>query len=99
MDYAAHVREHIRITVLRLLANGGGGYAANESVLSDAVNRFGFNVGRDLVRTEIAWLAEQGLVTSEAVEGLLVATLTKRGLDVAVGRASVPGVRRPGPPA
>jgi hypothetical protein len=50
------------------------------------------------VRSEIAWLAEQGLATSDELPGgLLVATLTERGSDVASGRASVPGVQRPNP--
>ncbi|MFQ5776308.1 MAG: ArsR family transcriptional regulator [Kiloniellaceae bacterium] len=98
-DYARHLREHLRLTLLRLLGNGGGGYAANESVLCDAVNRFGFNASRDAVRVEIVWLAEQDLLSVEDVEGVLVATLTKRGLDVAEGRARVPGVKRPGPPS
>ena len=97
-NYSNHVREHLRLTLLRLLANEGGGYSANESVLADAVNRFGFSVARDSVRAELAWLAEQGLVRTEDVAGLAVATITRRGLDAAAGRAQVPGVKRPGPP-
>lgn len=97
-DYATHMRAHLRLTLLRLLADDDGGYSANESVLAQAANRFGFNAARDAVRTELAWLGEQGLVALEDVSGLLVATITRRGLDVAAGRAAVPGVERPGPP-
>lgn len=44
------------------------------------------------------WLAEQGLVRTEELEaGVLVAAITERGLDVAGGRAVVPGVRRAPP--
>lgn len=97
-DYNAHLREHLRLTLLRLLAGQGGGYSANESVLADAANRYGFAVARDVVRGELAWLAEQGLVRTEEIGVIRVATITKRGLDAAAGRAAIPGVRRPGPP-
>ena len=97
-DYATTTHaEHLRLTILKLLAHGGGGYAANESVIADGAERLGFRVSRDKVRTEIAWLAEQGLVGIEQVEDLLVATLTSRGLEVAEGRTHVPGVKRPSP--
>lgn len=97
MSYRDEVTAHLRLTLLRLLSDQGGGYSANESVLTDAANRFGFNATRDTVRTELAWLAEQGLVTRDEVEGLSVCTLTQRGLEAAEGRAAVPGVKRPSP--
>jgi hypothetical protein len=57
----------------------------------------GLTPTRDQIKTELAWLAEQQLVTSEDHAGLVVATLTERGLDVAEGRTVVPGVQRPSP--
>ena len=96
-EYADTHAGHLRLTILRLLAYQGGGYAANESVLSDGVNAMGFRVGRDRVKTAIAWLAEQGLVAVEEVEHMSVAILSQRGLDAAEGRIVVPGVKRPAP--
>jgi len=49
------------------------------------------------LRADLAWLAEQGLVTIEEVATVMIATVTRRGGDVAFGRAVVPGVRRPEP--
>lgn len=49
-------------------------------------------VSIDRLRTDCAWLAEQGLATFAHD----VATLTTRGEDVVMGRARVPGVERPG---
>ncbi len=46
---------------------------------------------------QLAWLAEQGLVENDDMGGLVVATLTQRGADVAQGRVTVPGVKRPTP--
>ena len=51
----------------------------------------------DRIEQDIAWLDEQGLVVRERTHGITTATLTVRGLDVATGRASVPGVQKPQP--
>lgn len=85
-----------RLVILRLLAEDGD-YSHNEFVLQDALALFGHNVSRDKIRTELAWLEEQGLVTLRDVEGVKVAKLTARGADTAAGRAIVPGVKRPMP--
>lgn len=92
-NYADHVTEHLRITILRLLDESPA-MRSNESVLADAVGAYGFAPSRAKVRTELAWLAEQGLVHL-AGDVCLVATLTSRGEDVAQCRATVPGVKRP----
>lgn len=99
MSFAEHLAEDRRLVHLRLLAEAPG-YAANESLLHTALSRFGHHVSRDQVRGDLAWLAEQGLVTAESIGpgiGLVVATITRRGLDAAHGRATVPGVKRPAP--
>jgi len=95
-DYSDMVNEHLRITILILLKDQND-YALNESLLLDLVPDFGFAPSRDNLRTQLAWLAEQGLVKLSGVEHCKVATLTTRGDDVAHGRATVPGVKRPRP--
>lgn len=57
------------------------------------VEALGYAVSLDLARTDIAWLAEQGLV--EQADD--VVTLTDRGNDVVMGRVAQPGVKRPEP--
>ncbi|KIX14976.1 VpaChn25_0724 family phage protein [Dethiosulfatarculus sandiegensis] len=96
MDYRQTISEHLRITILRLLEEEGD-YALNESLLLDMVPTFGFAPSRDNLRIELSWLAEQGLITLGGVDTCRVATLTDRGADVAKGRATAPGVRRPRP--
>jgi hypothetical protein len=96
VNYQEHIAQHLRITVLRLL-NEQGDYALNESVLMDLVTPFGFAPSRDNLRAQLAWLSEQGLVELSGLEHCQVATLTSRGDDVANGRATVPGVKRPRP--
>jgi len=65
-------------------------YTAPLQLLQDALESHALAIGLDRVRTEVAWLAEQGLVEHQAG----AAMLTQRGIDVALGRADVPGVQR-----
>lgn len=95
-QFAELVTTDIRLVILRALAEDQG-YSHNESVLQSVLEVFGHNCSRDRIRTELAWLAEQGLVTLRDAAGYLVATLTGRGGDVAEGRVIVPGVKRPRP--
>lgn len=85
-----------RLVILRLLAEDPD-YRINSSILQQGLDVFGHNVSRDKLHTELGWLAEQELIQCEQVTSVLVVTLTRRGLDVAQGRAMVPGVKRPGP--
>ena len=88
--------EHLRLAVLQILAEDSD-YAHNEMVLSSALNQLGHGVSSDQLRTELAWLAEQGLISVEDVSGIQVARLLSRGQDVARGLAQAPGVARPRP--
>jgi Fe2+ or Zn2+ uptake regulation protein len=85
--------EDQRLVVLRSLVDAGG--EANESILQDCLDVYGHRVGRDLVRNHMTWLSEQGLISIDAVGSYMIASLTSRGQDVAEGRSSVPGVKKP----
>ena len=65
--------------------------------MQDLLASLGHGVSRAVIETDFAWLAEQGLVEVEQLGPLAVATMTGRGIDVAEGRATVPGVKRPRP--
>ena len=96
MNYAEHIAADQRLVILRLLVEANS-YKANSAVLTMRMDHLGHAVSRDVVRSHLAWLAEQGLVSiDEPVPQLLVATLSARGDDVVRGRAVVPGVSRPG---
>lgn len=95
--YNEHFAKHLRLVVLRLLHEASG-YRLNSSVLTDAANAHGLAASRDQMRGQIAWLAEQGLLTTdEPAAGLVVATLTERGADIVEARGQHPGVQRPSP--
>lgn len=93
-SFKQHMAEDRRLTILRILQESGA-YTANHFLLSDALDSFGHKVSFDQLRTDLAWLQEQGVVKVKILEDVHIATLTQRGQDVAQGRAIVPGIKRP----
>ena len=94
MSFAEYLRKDVRLVALRVLSETPG-FRANSSVLFNLLDQFGHAVTRDQMKTELRWLAEQGLVEVDEAGSVLVAKLTERGQDVAEGRAVVDGVARP----
>jgi hypothetical protein len=90
--------ESRRLAILRFLREGAG-YELNTSILQTALDAAGLNSSRDAVEGECAWLADQGLVTVERLDGtaIVAVSLTTRGMDVANGFVEHPGVDKPGP--
>lgn len=87
------LNEDRRLVLLRSLLDCGN--SANESVLQTCLQAYGHRVSRDVVRTQLAWLREQGLVRLTDVSGCYVADITGSGDDVANGLSCVPGVKKP----
>lgn len=93
-SFTAHLAEDRRLVVLRVLLESAA-FTANEFILQSLAERFGHVVSADLVRTDLTWLQEQGLVTVDVVGDVHIARLTTRGEDVGRGRVVTPGVKRP----
>lgn len=93
MSYIDEIVKARRLAMLLALFFAPG-YTLARVVLRDHVERTGYVMSGDLAATEVAWLAEQGFV-DRLGDG--VVRLTARGVDIALGRASSPGVRRPLP--
>ena len=96
MEFAKRYTEAIRLAILLALLQDTD-YTLNDSMLQMSLDCYGNKVSTDRIKTELSWLAEQGLVTTVPVGDYLVATLAARGGDVANARTTVPGVKRPGP--
>jgi hypothetical protein len=94
MNYVDFLRHDQRLVMLRILKEMPA-YRANSSVLFNMLFQLGHSMSRDLVKTELRWLAEQGMLTLQEVSSVLVATLTERGQDIAEGRAVAEGIARP----
>lgn len=94
MSYQENMREHQRICILRMLDQVPD-YSMNESMIADELGRWALACSRDQLKSLLAWLAEQGLITCEPIGHSQIARITQRGQDVANGLALVPGVKRP----
>ena len=96
-SFQTAITEDRRLSLLLVLA-ATPGYSANAYLLRDAVDSiYGHACSVDQVKTDLAWMGEQGLVQARITGDVAIATLTTRGADAANGRASVPGVKRPMP--
>lgn len=94
MSYLSHLREHMRLIILRALAQEPN-YTHNDAILDDIAKSYAVDRGRDFVRAEIRWLETVGAVTVKTMGSTLIVTATQRGVDHAEQRALIEGVRRP----
>lgn len=93
-DLAARMLAELRLAVLQLLADQSGG-SANDAALCEAVNALEHVCSRDRMREVIFWLQSQGalhVLDLRVNSGLVVATLTEKGHDIARGRSRIAGV-------
>lgn len=94
MGYRRFVIEDQRMRILQLLEKDPEG-AHNEHVLRSALEALGHGgISARRVRGLVEWLSERGLVATEDRAGFLLARITERGEDVALGGSRVPGVAR-----
>jgi len=95
MNHAERIVEEDRRQVLLAALLVSPGYKLPVRALRERADLVGYVASVDRVRTDCAWLDEQGLVVLDAE----AATLTERGAAAALGQITVPGVRRPLPGA
>lgn len=98
MSFAEYQTADRKLVLLKALESATQ-YCCNAYLLRRFADSLGHVVSADRIAQDLAWLAEQGLVTLEKALDVTVATITERGLDVAQGRAKVPGVQQPAPGA
>lgn len=94
-SYRDSVTEDLRLAILQIIDEAGG--ETNSRILATELPHAGHRISADRLRTELAWLAEQDAVTLAESGSMHVVTLTERGADLAAGRATIPGIRRPAP--
>lgn len=90
-------RVDLRLRVLQVLSTVPG-YRANETLVRQQLaNNYGHALSQDALRTELAWLNEQGLLSYTDSGAIVFATISTRGKDCASGLVQLPGVARPSP--
>lgn len=94
IPFAKHLTEDRRLCVLRTLVDVNG--TANDSVLQTSLEMLGHrHLSRDIVRADLTFLINAGLITDEWLEHIQICTITRRGVEVAEGRITVEGVKKP----
>lgn len=94
MNTAQRIAESDRRRAILAALSIATGYALPYRNMRAQVEAIGYTISLDLLRADIAWLSEMGLVDPLELDHV---RLTDRGLDIVLGRAQVPGVRRPEP--
>jgi repressor of nif and glnA expression len=97
-SYEEHVRKDARLIILKELALQTDG-RLNETILTAALDAFGHNRSREWVRTEMRKLEELGAVRLAEAGSVLVAAITRAGIDHVERRSVIEGIARPSPVA
>lgn len=99
MNYSDLVVEARRLALLTIL-EASAGYEAGDALLQMQAEALGHVASLGTIQADLAWLRDAGLaLVRELPRNVQIATITTRGLDVAKGRTTVPGVARPAPGA
>lgn len=91
-SYSEHMARPLRGAILRTLAAAPAEAASDvvlHSVLADGPHRAGLVAIAEALR----WLGGRGYLRLEEIDGVLFATITDRGVDVAERREGDPGIR------
>lgn len=89
--------EHRALAILRALQRITD-YRTNHRILADYLDTLALGGAEDYALRTVESLERLGLVKLEKLEmGLVGVSLTSKGENVALGRETAAGVRRPGP--
>lgn len=92
MSFSTFLAERRRGVILGALNECAPGTEAAADVLQRYCLAIGLRVPRSDVETDLRWLQERHLVNTGDRGGLLLASITQEGRDVARRLATVPGV-------
>jgi hypothetical protein len=88
------LRRHQRIAILRALFDCKD-WRANDSFLTTMLDDLALSAEREEVVQELGWLKRQGMIETSQVADLIVAQLTEKGMQVAIGQKTHAGILKP----
>jgi hypothetical protein len=98
MDYPAFAEMDARLVILRALHLQTDG-RLNETLLTAELDRFGHRRSREWVRTQLNKLAELGALKVTEAGTVMIASITRSGVDHVERRSVIEGIARPSPEA
>jgi len=96
MTLAQLQTENRRLYLLKTLQVAGD-YRMSDIYLQTALQAIGYGSALSVIRSDMAWLEQLGLLTTKVIADMTIAHLSNDGVDVACGVAHVPGIARPRP--
>lgn len=94
MNYDEHMTLDARLVILKELGNQTDG-RLNEVLIEKVLDVFGHHRSREWIRTQMRKLEELGAVRIEEAGTVLVARITRAGVDHVERRSVLEGVARP----
>jgi len=96
MKFGDHLEQDARLTILKELALQGDG-RLNEALIERVLDVFGHRRSRDWIRTQLRKMAELGAIEVTEAGSVLVAAITRAGLDHVERRSVIEGIAHPSP--
>lgn len=91
-----HLTQDARLVILKELTRQTAG-SLNDTMLNRVLDVFGHHRSREWTRTQIRKMAELGAVSVTEAGSVLIASITRAGLDHVERRSIIDGIARPSP--
>lgn len=93
-DFNQFLTLDARLVILRALNEQSDG-RLNDSLLADVLDTYGHHRSRDWIRQQLRFLADLGAVKNTDIGPVMVAAITRLGVDHVERRTQLEGVKRP----
>lgn len=97
-DFETYKTHDARLVVLKELALQSDG-SLNDVLIRTLLDTFGHRRSRDWIRTQLRALAELGAITLSEAGSVMIASITRAGIDHVERRSIIEGVAKPSPEA
>ncbi|MBP1852698.1 hypothetical protein [Rhizobium halophytocola] len=96
LSFEEHAAQDARLIILKGLNDQTDG-RLNESMLTTVLNTFGHNRSREWTRTQMLKLKELGAVVIVQAGTVMIASITRAGVDHLERRSVIDGIAKPSP--
>lgn len=97
-SYREHADQDARLVILRELA-AENDYRLNETILSRVLDAFGHRRSREWLTDQLSEMETLGAIKLSEAGTVLVAQITRAGIEHVENRAAIDGIARPRPEA
>jgi hypothetical protein len=96
VSFGDYLSRNARLVILRELADWPDG-RVNEIDIQKRLDDFAYKRSRDWVRTQFRAMAELGAITITEAGTVMIASITRAGIDHVERRSVIEGIARPSP--